>query len=218
MPRDWRALVDTFTRVQRLVHLTYRMDSVDEEALRSGLLKNRRRFYEDELTEQAARVGCSRRRGRLAEGPSLTELNEASRKDAVSIVNTFNYDLAVAILAVFEETPTANRYVYASRLKGWEAKRNEWKQPQITQHTEISARAKAQQDFYKFNSHIIGVARLDPKTAICPICKGWVARGEVPIRVAENNPPPYHVNCPHVWSTKPGKVARSECSELWMGR
>lgn len=24
-------------------------------------------------------------------------------------------------------------------------------------------------------------------------------------------------NCPHIWSTQPDKIARSECGELWMG-
>jgi len=217
VPRDWRSLVDQMTNVQKLVHLMFRMTPVDEEEIRVTLLRSRRTFYEDELTEQASRAGCPSRRGNLREGPSLTELNEASRRDAVSIVNTFNYDVALAIRHIYEETPTANRWVYASRLAGWEARRNEWKQPQIAQHTEVSARAKAQQDFYRFNSQVMGTAKLDPKTAVCPVCIGWVARGEVPLRVAENNPPPYHVNCPHVWSTRPEKVARSECKLLWMG-
>lgn len=193
MPRDWRSAVAEMTRVQRLVHLAMRRTLDDEERVRAELLRQRRAFYEDELTDQAARVGCPGRRGRLGEGPILSELNEASRDDAASIVNTYNYDLAAAIRQVHAETPTANRWVYAKRLGAWESKRADWKDPQIAQYTEMSARSLAQQHFHRFNA-TIGFAELMPKTAVCPVCKGWVARGEVPLRVAQEHPPPYHTN------------------------
>ena len=125
----------------------------------------------------------------------LDELRAASERDATSIVNTYNADLASAIRYIRAETPTANRYVYAKRLGEWEQKRAKWKDGQIAQYTEMSARAKAQQDFFAKNSVHEGTATLEPKRAVCPVCQGWVARGEVPITVAKNNPPPYHPNC-----------------------
>lgn len=216
MPRDWRSVVDGMTRVQRLVHLAMRMDLTDEEQLRRELLKQRRVYYEDELTAQAARAGCPKRKGRLANGEILTMLNEESAADGSSIVNTYNYDLARAILVISQEIPTANRFVYAKRLASWEARRAGWKNAQIAMHTEVSARTKAQQDFYRLNG-LLGVAVLRPLAAICPVCKGWIRRGEVPLRVAQNNPPPYHVGCPHNWETRPERVAKEECDELWMG-
>lgn len=216
MPRDWQGIVEGMSPVQKLVHLAMRRDSFDEEQIRGELTRVRRRAYEDELTIQARRSGCPGRRGRLTAGPSLTILNEMSITDAASIVNTYNYDLAIAILNIAAETPTANRHVYAHRLSAWEARRNQWKSAQITQNTEGTARSLAQKDFYTFND-VRGFAVLKPRDAVCPICIGWVRRGQVPLRVAQNNPPPYHPNCPHYWETRPNKVAKLECPNLWMG-
>jgi hypothetical protein len=184
MPRNWQALVNEMSPVMKLVHLAMRQDSFDEDQRRTELLRLRRRFYEDELTLQAARVGCKGRRGQLTNGVILSELNEMSRLDAASIANTFNYDLAASIVRIRSEAPRANRFVYASRLRQWDGKRNKWKSPQITLNTERTARAKAQQDFYEYNGRF-GSAVLRPRTAVCPICQGWINRGEVPLRVAQ---------------------------------
>jgi len=220
MPRDWQSLVqsDSFSNVMRLVHLAMRMDQVDEERVKGNLLQSRRRAYEDELTCQSRRCGCPGRSGNLGNGDILSGLNAESEADAASIVNTYNYDLAVQIMQIRQDAPTANRHVYAHRLQEWHGKRAEWKNPQITEHTESTARAKAQQDFYTHNGSI-GMAELEPKTAVCPVCQGWIARGEVPIQVAMNHPPPYHPNCPHYWRTKPLDRSQQagDCDLLWMG-
>jgi hypothetical protein len=208
--------VARLSNVGKLVHLAMRMDMFDEEALRADLLRQRRRVYEDELDIQAARVKCQQRRARLNNGAILSHLNEMGRRDAASIVHTFNRDLAFAIANIRAEVPTANRYVYAYRLRAWSKRRWSWKEKQIGQMTEGTTRAKAQQDFYDHNGHF-GTATLRPRTAVCPVCKGWVARGEVPLQVAQNNPPPYHQNCPHGWSTRPDAVAKEDCPNLWMG-
>jgi hypothetical protein len=218
MPRpDWQDLTAGMTNVQVLVHLAMRMDAYDEDQIRVELLRERRRAYEDELTIQAQRVGCPMRAGRLQNGAILTLLNEDSRRDSYSIVNTYNRDLAYAILNIAAEVPTANRFVYAKRLGAWEERRATWKNTQIALYTENSARAMAQQDFVQYNG-TFGTAEMFPKVAVCPVCIGWVARGEVPLRVAMNNPPPYHVNCPHGWNVKPEAVAKEDCPDLWMGR
>lgn len=217
MPRDWQSVVGEMTNVQKLVHLAMRKDPVDEENIRSGLLRARRLAYDDELTTQAISVGCTGRVGRLSNGDILSELNDDSQRDALSITNTYNYDLAIAILNIAIEAPRANRYVYAARLRDWESARGSWKNPQIALNTELAARSKAQQDFYRFNN-IGGSATLQPTKAVCPICQGWIDRGIVPVYVAQANPPPYHVNCPHSWSTDPDKIAPDECPELWMGQ
>ena len=70
---------------------------------------------------------------------------------------------------------------------------------------------------YKQNGDLMGTARLEPRTAVCPVCQGWIARGSVPVRVALNNPSPFHPSCPHSWDITPKRVAKSECSLLWMG-
>ena len=214
--RDWPPRVDALPDVGKLVHLAMRMTMDDVERLRGQWLRQRRLAYEDELTVQAGRVGCSGRRGRLTEGPSLSQLNEQALRDAESFVNTYNYDLAIAIEHIRAETPTANRNVYASRLADWDTKRAAWKDQQISDHNAGEARALAQQDFYRFN-YSEGYARLTPTTAVCPVCIGWIERGDVPLHEAQQHPPPYHMGCPHTWHTYPGKVPLSECPNLWMG-
>ena len=217
MARQWQPLVDQLSDVGKLVHLAARKEPLDVDRVRSELLRERRRYYEAELTAQAARVGCPGRSGNLSNGAILSELNQKSMEDATSIVNTYNYDLAVAIRYIRAETPTANRFTYAKRLGEWETRRGAWKNDQIALYTETSARAKAQADFYQYHANF-GTAELVPKTAVCPVCRGWVARGEVPLRTAMNHPGPFHVGCPHTWETHPERVAREDCPMLWMGQ
>ena len=198
MPKlDWRSIVadEAFSNVMRLVHLAARQDPYDEDAWRVDLLRARRRAYEDELTVQARNSGCLGRRGHLGNNEILTALNEDSKTDGVSIANTFNYYLANAIIRIRQETPRANRYTYAKRLREWEPGYWGWKRPQIDEWTDSTARTGAQQDFYRYNGAGMGSARLEPSTAVCPICKGWVARGTVELRVALTNPGPFHLNC-----------------------
>lgn len=214
--RDWQSVVDGMTDVQKLVHLAMRMDSVDIDRTRTGLLKAMRRAYEDELSIQARRAGCGNRTGRLDNNDSLTALSNAASGDAESIINTYNFDLSGAIINIAAETPNANRNTYVKRLGDWEEKRNAWKSEQIAGYTEGMARSIAQQDFFRFNN-IGGTAELMPDQAVCPICQGWINRGEVSLREAENNPPPYHNGCPHLWETYPEQVPDGECVDLWMG-
>lgn len=205
MPLNWQAAVDDLSDVGKLVHLVMRQDPYSISRVKNELLRDRRRYYEAELTDQARRVGCPGQVGRLTNSNILSELNLESARDATSIVNTYNADLASAIRYIRAETPTANRYVYAKRLGAWEQKRSSWKNNQIAQYTEGSARAKAQQDFHR-NNGTFGVAVLLPKRAICPICIGWVNRGEVPLNIATNNPGPFHPNCfpPGTEVSRPG--------------
>jgi len=216
MPRNPAAIVQDLPDIGKLVHLSMRHDPYDIDRIRGELLRQRRRYYEAELTAQAQRIGCRGQVGRLGNEAILSELNLDSARDAASIVNTYNYDLAVAIRYIRAQVPTANRYVYAKRLGDWEQKRAGWKNPQIAQYTEGSARAKAQQDF-RYHNDAFGVAELLPKRAVCPICQGWVSRGEVPLNVALNNPGPFHPNCPHGWSVSYEKIPPDQCRYLWMG-
>lgn len=215
MPRDWRAAVGNLSEVGKLVHLAMRQDAFDEEALRGTLVRASRDAYNDELGILAARMGC-RRQGVLRTGPILSKLNATAKMHSESIVRTFNYDLATAIQHIRSEVPTANRHVYAYRLKEWAAARAEWKNLDIEMMTELDARSVAQQDFVRYNG-LQGWARLVPTTAVCPICQGWIARGRVPLRIAMNHPPPYHNKCPHLWDIHSRKVSREECGLLWMG-
>lgn len=146
----------------------------------------------------------------------MSELNDVCEEKAAGIINTYNYDLAGAIINIAAETPTANRNTYAKRLLEWEAKRLGWKKPQIALDLEMTGRKLAQQYFYFYNN-LDGVAVLVPKKAVCPVCQGWVQRGEVPIREAMNHPLPYHPWCPHTFATRPLRWPKEECPVLWMG-
>lgn len=217
MPRNWADLVGQMTDVQKLVHLAMRQDVIDEDAIRSELVKARRREYETTLTELAQKAGCNRT-ALVSEGETLSEFNELSKQDATSIVNTYNYDLGVAIIAISTETPTANRNTYAKRLRTWDNNRATWKNNQIAVNTNLTARSMAQRDFAQFNTVTEGEAFLaGPDPAAEPICQGWINRGKVPTRIAIENPSPFHINCPHVWEMIPVKLGKGECDELWMG-
>ncbi len=214
MPRDWRAVVAEMTRTQKLVHLLYRKDEIDVDTIRAGLLKESRRIFENELSIQAARIGCPGRSGFLSNGPILSEINGLAAEWSGGIVNSFNFDAAAAILNIAAETPTANRNTYAKRLGIWEEKRAGWKNPQIAQYTEGAIRGLAQGYFVRENG-AQGFAELEPDTAQCPICLGWLTRGPVPIAVATKNPANWHPNCPHRWVTYYTELV--DCATLWMG-
>ena len=216
---DWRQLLESMSRVGRLVHLAARYDAVDEQQIAARLMGIRKVAYEDELSIQAARAGCSGRRGRLSNPAILAELQTISNRDAASIVNTYNRDLAGAISAIRVQTPTANRNTYAKRLREWHDKRAQWKNPQVVQYAVNQARSKAQSDFFQKN-HKAGegeFGRIVPRVAVCPVCRGWIKRGRIPMRVIMNNPPPYHQNCPHVVETSPAQRTYEECQLLWLG-
>ena len=214
--RDYRPLREGMANVQRLVFSAFKMDQYDEEQIRVRLMYHRRGAYESELEWLAADAGCPGRRADLTNGAILSALNEVSRRDAESIVNTYNHDLARAIMGIAADAPRANRYVYASRLRGWEERRSRWKGKQIAEYTLGSARGMAQRNFYSRNKPE-GVARLEPRTGVCPVCRGWIARGLVRVRVAFNNPGPFHVGCPHSWSVTMGQYDPDQCASLWLG-
>jgi len=216
VPRDWQTLIGGMSDVQKLVHLAGRLDDFEVDRIKGELLREGRQAYEAELTRQAKKAGCPGRVGRLTGGPALVELNRLFEEHAKGIVNTYNYDLAGAIIAIRAETPTANRHVYARRVQDWETKRAAWKDAQIQQYTTGKARAMAQSDFFRLNN-IGGVAVLKPGAAVCPVCQGWIDRGEISVREATNNPPPYHHNCPHRFTIIPDRVPSDECRLLWMG-
>lgn len=214
-----RREIEKLSPVGQLVHLAMRYNIDTEEALRSSMLKERRRIYEEELNSLAIQVGCTgARRARVTSGPVLTALNDASKIEAASITRTYNRDLARAIAAVRAETPTANRYVYARRLSAWDETRQQWKTPQIGMHVRTSAIQQAQADFRRFNNVRGAQARMVPRVGVCPICQGLINMGWVDASVADANPAPIHVGCPHTWEwRKLDRLTPTECQDLWLG-
>ena len=217
MPRDPATLVAKLTPVQRIVY-DWAREGASQAAVTSNELQRVRIIaFNSEIGNQNYAAGCFARGGYLTNPDIIARLRRDSDKDATGIVNTFNYDLAAAIIRVGSEHPTLNRYQYGSYMAEWYSLRAEWKDPQIAQFADLDARAMAQTEFYRRNWELMGTAKLQPTRAVCPVCQGWIRRGEVEMAVAINNPGPYHPNCPHFWETNPKKVAPGECAKLWNG-
>ena len=217
MPLDPLSLIQQMTWTQQVIFMVARYDSVDEERIRADLLSMRRKAYNDELTIQAQHVGRPGQVGRLGNGTILSALNDDSERDAKSIANTYNYFLGLGIILAGRLARRGNRTYYAKAIRDWQPTYWAWKDPIITVTTDKSARAMALEDFYRFNASAMGMAKLEPRSAVCPVCAGWIARGVVPLHVALANPSGWHIGCPHYWDTRPKKVTRKKCVDLWMG-
>lgn len=217
--RQWQPIVSDFSRVMKLVHLAMRMDQSDVQALAVELFNEKRQAYKDALEVEAANVGCA---GRKAVVPQdrMAEMREEANTEAAGIINTYNYDLALAVRSIRAETATANRNVYAKRLADWEASRNEWKSKQIALWNIVKWADTAQADFLNYNRDIIGeggYAIVEPQnTAVCAICQYWVKQGKVKIDETRRQQWPAHLNCPHHWVYHYRKV-KVDCAELWVG-
>lgn len=217
-PRDWQATIEDFTRVQKLVHLSVRMQPEDAPGIQNEIFKQKRLAYEDELASQAAAVGCAGRKG-VTSPVLLSAMMEEARTESLGIISTYNYDLAISIRNIRQETPTANRNVYAKRINEWEEARNEWKSKQIMLWNTVSWQDRAVKDFLENNPQLAekGYAIVEPqRTAVCDVCREWVNKGKVPIEATKEIEWPAHLNCPHHWvvNYKGGKV---DCSKLWVG-
>lgn len=221
--RDWRVIVDSWEasrpgrmNVRLLVHLAMRMDAVDEQAITTEVLREKRQAYEDELTAQAAKVGCRDRQGIMDE-TMLKSAHEQSVTEGTGIVNTYNYDLANAINTIHDQIPSANRNTYSKYLLEWHSARSQWKDPQISLHNRMEWRAKAVDDFTRMNN-VEGYAVLVPShPASCAICKrlaGKRMRIQDAQRFIQEWPP--HLNCIHHWEVKPTGDMR--CEDLWVGK
>lgn len=212
-------VINALSPVGQLVHQGMAYDLSTEEALRSSMLKERRRIYEDELNNLARQVGCTGvRRARVVSGPVLTALNDVSKTEAASITRTYNRDLARAIAAIRAEMPTANRNAYARRLQAWDEQRQRWKSPQIGMNLRSSAIQAAQDDFMRFNNVRGAEAQMVPRIGVCPICQRLINMGWVNAATVQANPAPIHVNCPHTWEWRNlEKLTPEECRDLWLG-
>ena len=211
--------------MQRLVHLAMRLDKTHETSLQGVIGSIRRDAYEATLTEMATAAKCTERKGLLSNEDVLTALDDSSKVDAQSVSNTYNFDLAISIIATSVTNPKASRFICAKSLKTWDSSRALWKSRQIAMNSVLSARLEAQNEFFRQNPSLAesGYAILvGPNPASGAICQGLINRGRVPIEVAQSNPSPFHLNCPHTWMyffTKLGRkpIRDARCTGLWLG-
>jgi len=209
-------IISELPNVGLLVHLAFRLDMVDEQYYTTTIFKAMRAAYEDELTRQAAAIGCPGRVGRLREGEELSELKRLATEHAQSIVRTFNYDLARMIIAIRIENPRANRVYYAKRLREWQATRAGWKDKQIALMTVQTGRQRGREAFL-LNNPVTGKAYFEPKEAAEEECQALVKGSPWPIEKVYATPVPVHFNCPHFWVIKYSRIPKDECALLWMG-
>ena len=108
MPLEWEPLLQNMSAAQRMIHAQARLDSVDVQRIRAELLALRLQAFNDEIMLQAEALGYPDQRGDLTDEYLLAELDAQSERDAESIANTFNYFLAVGLLALL--FPTVRDY------------------------------------------------------------------------------------------------------------
>ena len=209
---SWQEMVIGFSRVMALVHLVMRMNEVDIESLYNEMYKARKAEFDDAVSDYLAQMDCGGK-AYLKAGSEMKLMKAQSRLESEGIAETYNRDLAKAILAIRQTVPNANRHTYASQLRTWEAERRTWKLTQISLHTILTSRDQALKAFSDRNGLTPDV-ELYPKQAAEPVCQGWINRGVVSYQVAKNNPSPYHVGCLHYWRPK---FTKGDCENLWIG-
>ena len=219
--RNWQAVVAGMTKVQKLVHLAYRRTDEDVAICRNEIFAILRDSYSMTIRAEIIGLGCADP-GNVTprSGPELKDMADRAKESAESIVNTFNYDLAMEILRIAEDTPTANRNTYASRLYEWESARNIEKRMQIDSTETGWAINLAKEAFYTYNGEIPAQAEVVPKDTKCPICAEYVAGNpygsmDELYRKCEL---PAHPHCPHHGQAITGApLTRDQCRQLWRG-
>jgi hypothetical protein len=211
--------------VQDLVHLAGRLTADEEKQIADRLFDQSCQVYQAALQEEVNKVGCS---GTMAvvpsEGPELSALRERADWAAATVVRTYNDQLAKAIWQIGEDTPTANRHVYASRLfyagDSWDDGYWQLKAVQISQVETMTTISAASADFYQNNDIPTEAALVVPYESVCAICAD-IVQGN-PYRSADDvfrhYLLPAHLGCPHYVETVPQeRLTNDECRDLWAG-
>lgn len=214
--RDPQAVTESedYTAIMLLVYSYFSMDDTDAARIAVELEAQKRQAYEAELTKLAGQAGCPKQG--VADQYTLDSIQDQSEDEAAGIVNTYNYDLAQAIINVHEQYPRANRNTYMRQLTAWNNARADWKYTQITLHNTGEWQAQAQLDFTTYND-LSGWAEILPKKAAEPVCQELAARQRIPLREAQDymRSWPPHLNCPHYWVVHPNQIA--DCEDMWLG-
>lgn len=218
---DWRSVVDGMTDIQKKVHLSMRHTDDDTRVWRETLMKQVRDNYAETIRQEVIGMGCpDPGRVYVRESAELREIAAHVGEVARGIVNTYNYDLAHAIRRIGEETPTANRNVYASRLWAWEAARDDRKNAQIGETETGWAVNMAKQAFHAHNAEIPARAEVRPYPSVCPVCQEYIRGNPYSSMDAlyRKCNLPAHIGCPHhAVALTDRKPTREECRGLWTG-
>lgn len=189
--------------------------ALDAQSLTSSILAQLSETWRQTLTSEARAAGGTQT-GRGPTAQDLSELSKIARRDAGSIVNTFDRELNNQIDRIYDSDPTAPRSVYISELQAWADNRAVWKDRQIANMNRGNARTYAQQRFNAENrvgEAVYLFAGPPPRESICA---GHFRVGLVDRAYVERNPTPIHINCPHTWEKQTSQVGMP-VDQLWVG-
>lgn len=226
--RDWETLREQMSDVQRRAFDAARAVGADESLWRDTLFQANYDTVATTFSNLVGRHGCGG--AQVTVGDKVRSVvRDAARESAGSIANTWNYDLAQAILAIGRQAPRANLRTYRSRLFGdtpnsihagfdnWASNRGIQKMAQIWTTETGQAINASTELFYRRNPRLDGQARIIPQAAGCPVCQGLVAGNPYQSARAAYaaGDLPVHPGCVH--TVEPGRVLAEDCSEVWRG-
>ena len=189
--------------------------ALDEQSLVTSILAQRSETWRSTLTSEARAAGSSKT-GIGPSGRDLSELSQVSRRDAASIVNTYERELGNKIDALYDANPTGNRDYYISEIAAWASDRADYKDRQIANMNRGTARTYAQTRFNAENKSGEALYLFDGPPAHEPVCEGLFRAGLVDRTFIERNPTPVHINCPHTWEVQTTRIG-VPLDQIWVG-
>lgn len=225
-PEDWKPVVSGMSKVQKVVHLAGRVDSVGQKEIADRLFKSARETYRQTIQDELNKAGCAGQKTIVPRaGRELSALRERANWAASSIANTYNLKLANEIIRIGNDTPSANRNTYAYRLfnnsDSWDKRYWAEKAQEVAEVESMTTINAGIADFYERNKGLVEVSEafVVPFVAQCPICQEIVSHN--PFRSVEavynQYNLPVHIGCPHSVDVHTKKVSASQCKELWVG-
>lgn len=200
------------TNLQRRLSIAF---ALDEQSLTTTILAQLSETWRATLTSEARAAGSSK----VGQGPSgqdLSELSKIARRDAASIVQTFQRDLAREIDRVYDQSPTATRTDYIQALTVWADDRAQWKDRQIATMNRGNARSYAQQRFNAENEVGESLYLAEGPPPRERICANIMAAGLVNREFVERNPLPAHIGCPHNYAVQVTRIG-VPVNQIWVG-
>jgi len=208
-------LTDEFTEVMSLVYSRLRWGAVEASQFEARIYQMMVAEVSAQISEELAVIGCSKAKSVNLTNPTiLANLRETARRDAVSIVDTYNRDLAYAIQAIRTETATANRSVFIKRVGEWAQAREGWKNDQISQMAIVGAKNYAVKEFVRQNRITAKAYVGGPRPAKEEHCQALIDgepydANQLPAEL------PLHINCPHYWDIREAEGV--DCEGVWTG-
>ena len=223
VPADLRALEAQMSPVQRLVFYRSVWDATDAAELADQVYASSLRAGGAEMTHLAGRLWGRDERIDLTDPVLLAELRAQAWGAAHGVALTHNVDLARQIMRIGRDVPTANRYVYAARLRIWETGRSIWKSAQVALAETSRAIESVLRRFLRRNEGVEGKFEVVPTDWAEPECRfdcrGAVEGGPYPLSEWDGvGPFPLHPNCPHRKVMIVGSLTNlPNVEEAWLG-